>query len=154
MRAAFDAHKVDLDREEEQVHRQASLVNSLRIAAEKYGGTGDALPAAAQVDPEKIWWTTAARTKAIVRALEMLGHPVGPTTITDFLRNHGRSDTPAAVSATLNYLAGQDQVSSMGYGKWVAAMMRPDPVTQAIAEETRRREFGPPALPPERGATS
>lgn len=161
MRAKFEAHKAvveaqqaDLALEDEQVHRQASIVNSLRIALEKYaGGEGAGLATpTATVDPYISWWETATRTDAIVKALEMLDKPVGPTTIADFLHHKGRQDKVAAISATLNYLAQENRVWSVGYAQWTTAKVPRHPVMEGLASETRRRVFGAPQLPPERGA--
>jgi hypothetical protein len=115
--AAVDAERLLLAEESRQLGAQASLVNSLRIALDQYAKTDQwaaPAPEAApkkEVDPVADWWATAPRTKAI---------PVGPTTLSAFLRNHGRTnDPPEAISASLNHLRHRGQVMSLGHGQWV-----------------------------------
>ena len=109
---------------------QASLVNNLRIALDRYV-SGTPIAHSPTESPEAIaaesWWRTAPRTRAILRALREMGYPAGPTAIAEFLNRQGRpQDNPILVSASLNHLSNTGKVSSLGHGRWVVSSTESD----------------------------
>ena len=125
MRADLEADQAAIADKEARVSAQASLVNNLRIALDRYV-SGTPIATGPTENPEAIaaesWWKTAPRTQAIVRALREMAYPAGPSAIAEFLNRQGRpQDNPILVSASLNHLSNTGKVSSLGHGQWVVS---------------------------------
>jgi hypothetical protein len=105
-------------------------------------------------------WMSMSRVDAIEKVLRESPEPMHLSEIDVALRSHGRpSDSSEAISATLAHIKKTRQtVVSMGQGRWAYLRVGTNaagerhPVMEELAESTRQRAFGPPALPPERGA--
>jgi len=118
MREVQEARKAVLAAEEEAIHKQASLVNSLRVALSRYMGRDLGTLGPSGVD---LSWVSMPRTRAVQRALEEIGRPVGPAEILRYLQSKGRSeDQSEVISATLAHLKRSGLVENQGWGAWVA----------------------------------
>ena len=66
-------------------------------------------------------WAKLSRADAVARTLEEVGGSLPPLAISRALAEQGRSgDTPAAVSASLNYLQKKGRARWLGNGLWQA----------------------------------
>lgn len=158
MRADIEADQAAMAEKEARASAQASLVNGLRMALDRYV-SGTPITAGPTENPETIaaeaWWKTAPRTRAILRALQEMGYPAGPTAIAEFLNRQGRpQDNPILVSASLNHLSNTGRVLSLGHGQWVVAdvIATGRSFIDGIMQDVGERTLSGLNLPPERDA--
>ncbi len=100
----------------ERMEGLATEIRGLQLAMHRHNGTA---PTGATPQPDIIEWRVLRRTIALLTLMATLSTPSSPAALAAMLRKRGRDDEAPVISATLNHLRKQGNVTNHGGGSWV-----------------------------------
>lgn len=130
--------EADLEATRNRIPELEAQVRGLRLTLRRLNGSepGDDQPLT--VDD----WNELSRAEAILRALREAPAPLAPAEIASTLREHGRDDSPRAVSTRLNYLKKRGTVTNPVRGKWVIRADPPSSTSRRKPNDDLMKETG------------
>lgn len=119
-RAVIDAER-EFEAAKDRLETARADRGSLRRVIARHRGSVPAANATVEELPAvRVEWARMTRPVAIVRLLQERGKPMGPTEITQALKDLGRSqETPNLISNTLVTLSKRKLIESPERGKWM-----------------------------------